>query len=78
MRKLVIAEFLTLDGVMEDTVSWRLDYAPDDAGFKYDELFESDALLLGRVTYEGFAKYWASKADTNAFSSRSSGITRVS
>ena len=58
MRKLIVTEFLTLDGVYEDTIPWRNGYNPDDGQFKHDELFESDALLLGRVTYEGFAKYW--------------------
>ena len=59
MRKLIVTEFLTLDGVYEDSTPWRNGYNPDDGQFKYDELFESDALLLGRITYEGFAKYWA-------------------
>ena len=58
MRKLIVTEFLTLDGVYEEATPWRNRYNPDDGQFKRDELFESDALLLGRVTYEGFAKYW--------------------
>lgn len=58
MRKLIVTEFLTLDGVYEESTPWQRDYNPDDGQFKYDELLESDALLLGRVTYEGFAKYW--------------------
>ncbi len=59
MRKLIVTEFLTLDGVYEDSTPWRNGYNPEDGQFKYDELFESDVLLLGRVTYEGFAKYWS-------------------
>jgi dihydrofolate reductase len=58
MRKLVVTEFLTLDGVYEEATPWQRDYNPDDGHFKRDELFESDTLLLGRVTYEGFVKYW--------------------
>ncbi len=56
--KLIVTEFLTLDGVYEEATPWRSGYNPDGGTFKYDELFASDALLLGRVTYEGFAKSW--------------------
>lgn len=76
MRRLIITEFLTLDGVMEDTIPWRNDYSPDDAGFKSNELFESDALLLGRVTYEGFAKFWAGMAGKNAFANRMNSLPK--
>jgi dihydrofolate reductase len=58
MRKLIVTEFLSLDGVYEEATPWHRSYDPDDGQFKRDELFESDALLLGRVTYEGFVKYW--------------------
>jgi dihydrofolate reductase len=70
MPKLIVTEFLTLDGVMEDSIPWRSAYNPDDGQFKYDELFESDALLLGRVTYEGFAQYWPTMKGKNAFADR--------
>lgn len=70
MRKLIVTEFLTLDGVYEDSTPWQADYSPDDGQFKYDELFESDALLLGRVTYEGFAKYWPTQLGKNDFANR--------
>lgn len=66
MRKLIVTEFLTLDGVYQDDAQWQRDYAPDDGQFKRDELFESDALLLGRVTYEGFARYWPTATGTFA------------
>ena len=58
MRRLIVTEFLTLDGVYEEISPWRQGYTPDDGPFKRDELFGSEALLLGRVTYEGFAAYW--------------------
>jgi dihydrofolate reductase len=58
MRKVVVSEFVTLDGVMEDP-SWTLQFASEEQErFKLDELATSDALLLGRVTYEGFAVAW--------------------
>jgi dihydrofolate reductase len=67
MRKLVVSEFLTLDGVMQDPGGvgeikgggWNIPYMNEEFGqYKFDELAASDALLLGRVTYEGFAAAW--------------------
>jgi dihydrofolate reductase len=70
MRKIVVTEFLSLDGVMEDP-SWTVPYWNDDiARFKWGELFTSDVLLLGRVTYEGFAAVWPSQNDERGFADR--------
>jgi dihydrofolate reductase len=57
--KIVVTEFVSLDGVIEEP-RWSFDFdrAPEGDKFKYDELFEAEALLLGRVTYEGFAAAW--------------------
>ncbi len=74
MGKLIVTEFLTLDGVYEEATPWRSGYNPDDGQFKYDELFESDALLLGRVTYEGFAGYW--NTATGAFADRMNSLPK--
>src|SRR5215211_1892054 len=58
MRRVVASEFGSLDGVMEDP-RWTFQYGSEEQEkFKFDELFASDALLLGRVTYEGFAAAW--------------------
>jgi dihydrofolate reductase len=58
VRNVVATEFVSLDGVMEDP-SWTFQFASEEQErFKFDELVESDALLLGRVTYEGFAAAW--------------------
>lgn len=58
MRKIVVSEFLSLDGVMENP-NWTWQFNTDEQQkFKFDELKASDALLLGRVTYEGFAAAW--------------------
>ena len=58
MRKVVASEFVSLDGVMEDP-SWTFQFTSEEQEkFKFDELAASDALLLGRVTYEGFAAAW--------------------
>lgn len=62
MSKLVVSQFVSLDGVMEDP-RWTFEFDRGDDGdkFKDEELKASDVLLLGRVTYEGFAKAWPSR-----------------
>ena len=64
MRKIVVTEFVSLDGVMEEP-RWTFEYWNDEiAKFKGEESSASDALLLGRVTYQGFAAAWPqSKAE---------------
>src|SRR5262249_10271810 len=67
MRKLKVIEYIPLDGVIEDPGptgdfkyrGWTVPYWNDEmASAQSKELFASDALLLGRVTYEGFAAAW--------------------
>ena len=70
MGKIVVAMYLTLDGVMEEP-SWTAPYWDDEiAKFQLDLLFGSDALLLGRVTYEGFAAAWPAAEDEEGFADR--------
>ena len=58
MRRVVVSEFVSLDGVMEDP-GWTFRFESEERDrFKFDELAASGALLLGRVTYEGFAQAW--------------------
>src|SRR4051794_18822020 len=71
MGKIVVTEFMTLDGVFEDPGGseeferggWAFKYERGEEGdrFKLDETMASDALLLGRATYEGFAAAWPSR-----------------
>lgn len=57
--RLVATEYLSLDGVFEEPGKWSFPFFSEDVGrFKYDELQASDALLLGRTTYDGFAGAW--------------------
>lgn len=66
MRKVVVTEFMSLDGVMEEP-AWTFPYWSDDiAKFKDEESSASDALLLGRVTYQGFAAAWPESEDEGA------------
>src|ERR671930_905774 len=71
MSKLVVSQFVTLDGVMEDPGgsegserggwAFQFERGPDGDKFKLDEVMAADALLLGRRTYEGFAAAWPSR-----------------
>src|SRR5947209_7716404 len=71
MGKLVVTEFLAVDGVFEDPGGaegyeyggWSVEYNRGDDGdkFKLDELMEAEVQLLGRVTYDGFAAAWPSR-----------------
>lgn len=77
MRKVIVTEFVTLDGVMEDPTSWQRGFESPNVGpFKADELFESGALLLGRVTYEEFAAYWPTASHTGAFGERMNALPK--
>jgi dihydrofolate reductase len=77
MRKLVATEYVTLDGVFEAPNQWSFDFWNEEAmTFKFDELFASDALLLGRLTYEGFAKAWPDMTDDKGFADRMNGMPK--
>jgi dihydrofolate reductase len=85
MRKVVVSEYVTLDGVMEDPGGaegfehggWSFQFWNEEtAKFKFDELFASDALLLGRVTYQGFAKAWPSMTDEAGFADRMNSLPK--
>jgi dihydrofolate reductase len=77
MGKVVVTEFVTLDGVFEAPGggeefehggwSFRFDRGEDGNRFKLDELMAAEVQLLGRVTYEGFAKAWPSMKDMGEF-----------
>ncbi len=72
MGKVVVSEFITLDGAVEDPGgaeefdrggwAFNFDRGPEGDKFELDEAMASEALLLGRVTYEGFAEAWPSRS----------------
>ena len=77
MRKVVVSELVTLDGVTEAPDQWFLQFRTQESGqFKFDELFASDALLLGRVTYEGFAAAWPSATDEQGYANRMNSLPK--
>jgi dihydrofolate reductase len=89
MGKLVVTEFITLDGVMQDPGGaekdsfdrggWAFQFDRGDEGnkFKFDELMAADAQLLGRVTYEGFAKAWPTMEGTGEFGEKMNSMPKV-
>jgi dihydrofolate reductase len=75
--RLVATEYLSLDGVFEEPGKWSFPFFNDEAGqFKWAELQASDALLLGRRTYEGFAAAWPSMTDTGEFGEKMNSMTK--
>ncbi len=71
MRKVVVSEFITLDNIMEAPNLWSFQFgSPEQEKFKFTELFASDALLLGRVTYQGFAAAWPNMTGTGEYGER--------
>lgn len=59
MRKIIAGEFVSLDGVMEAPDKWQSPYWSDEIGDAIGaQMAASDAMLLGRVTYEEFAAFW--------------------
>ncbi|AAS42123.1 putative secreted protein [Bacillus cereus ATCC 10987] len=70
MGKIIVSMYLSLDGVMEKP-AWTAPYFNEEvAKFQSDLLFESEALLLGRVTYQGFAAAWPSMTDEEGFADK--------
>lgn len=64
MRKIVVAEFLTLDGVIEASETWQPPYVSEDVAEEIQaSILASEAMLLGRVTYQMFAAYWPTQTN---------------
>ena len=80
MGRIVVTEFVSLDGVMEDPGgaegfehggwTFEIDRGEEGDKFKLDEVMEAEAQLLGRVTYEGFAAAWPSIEDEAGFAEK--------
>lgn len=69
--RIVVSEFVTLDGVMEAPNEWSSPYWTEEiAKFKHEELITTDVQLFGRITYEEFAEAWPSQTDETGFADR--------
>ena len=67
MRKITATQFASLDGYMDEPGNWTFPYWSDAIGeFKQEELFAAEALVLGRVTYDGFSAAWPAMEDDEA------------
>lgn len=84
MRRIVVTEFISLDGVVEDPGGaegyrhggWTFKFnGPEGMKYKVEETFQHDAMLLGRVTYEGFAAAWPT-IDAGEFSEKMNGMRK--
>ena len=85
MRKIIVSEFVTLDGVIEDPGGaegfkhggWSFQFgSAEQQQFKVEELFQADALLLGRRTYQGFAAAWPNMPGTGAYGERMNSLPK--
>lgn len=85
MRRVVAAEYISVDGRMEmqdpegkeEVGGWTAPYWNDELEkMQYDQLFASDTLLLGRITYEGFAASWPSITDEQGFADRMNSLPK--
>ena len=80
MGRIVVSEFVSLDGIMEDPGGaesydrggWAFKFERGAEGdkFKLDEVMDSEAMLLGRVTYQGFAQAWPGRTDEVGFADK--------
>jgi dihydrofolate reductase len=85
MRRIVVTEFISLDGVIEDPGGsegtdfggWTFKFDdPEGMKYKLDEVMDHDAMLLGRVTYEGFAAAWPGMKDDVGFADKMNGMPK--
>src|SRR4051794_9048385 len=79
MRRIIVTEFMSLDGVVEDPGGsentkhggWTFRFnGPEGMKFKLDEVRAHETHLLGRVTYEGFAEAWPGRTDEMGFADK--------
>ncbi|HEY6522809.1 MAG TPA: dihydrofolate reductase family protein [Solirubrobacteraceae bacterium] len=85
MRRIVVTEFVSLDGVMEDPGGaegrrhggWTFQFNdPEGMKYKLDETMDHAALLLGRITYDGFAAAWPAMTDEVGFADKMNGMPK--
>ncbi len=84
--RIVVSQYVSVDGVIEDPVGmegsglgdWTSPYdrGPEGSRFKHEELLASDAVLLGRLTYDGFAAVWPTVNDPEGFAARMNSLPK--
>ena len=77
MRKIIASEYVSLDAMMDEPGLWSMPFFNDEISqYKHDELFSADALILGRVTYDGFSVAWPTFTDEFGFADRMNGLPK--
>ncbi len=86
MGRIVVTEFVTVDGRMTDPggaeglpgggYAFKFNRGEEGDKYKLDELMQAEAMLLGRVTYEGFAAAWPERTDEAGFADRMNGMPK--
>ncbi|MBC7811289.1 MAG: dihydrofolate reductase [Burkholderiales bacterium] len=77
MRKIIVSSQVSLDAVVDSPQHFVFDYANDEF-MKYasDQLFASDTLIMGRITYEAFAEAWSARAGADVFADRMNSLPK--
>lgn len=71
MRKIIVSTMVSIDSVMENPQNWSFDYWNEEMqAYAREQLFSSDALISGRITYEAFAEAWSSRAGADEYADR--------
>ena len=77
MRKIIISSQVSMDMVIDKPQKFAFDYANDEfMSYAREQLFESDALIMGRLTYEAFAQAWPTMAGQNEFAERMNSLPK--
>lgn len=86
MSRLIVSEFVTLDGIAEDPGgaegfehggwAFKFERGPEGERFKLEETMQAESMLLGRKTYEGFAQAWPERTDEVGFADKMNGMPK--
>jgi dihydrofolate reductase len=75
--RIVNATYMSLDGVVQRLWEWTFDYRSDDvAEAIHDQLFNADALIMGRHTYDSFIQFWPTATDETGLADRMNSIPK--
>jgi dihydrofolate reductase len=77
MRKIIVSSQVSMDMAVDNPQNFVFDYVNDEF-FTYarEQLFESDALIMGRITYQAFAEAWSSRAGADEFADRMNSLPK--
>jgi dihydrofolate reductase len=77
MRKIIVSSQVSMDMAVDNPQNFVFDYVNDEFfAYAREQLFESDALIMGRITYEAFAEAWSSRAGADEFADRMNSLPK--